>query len=693
MSPPSYEKVYRTHGSSFNPSIWYISMTGIADETFVRRVKKAYDEYQETHALRHLLKHLRQRRLLTPYQLVLERAGIKVEHPLVSQLHSSIVLQADWKQAERLLREISAAGLYETHLQLRQSHAIWTQLRSPDKNEALPSPRGGHAMCVDHQNALIYLFGGYDGHESLDDLWVYEIENKKWRCLSEHTASLPDGPGPRACLKMVHDSKSNSLYLLGRIPDSDQPKPKQNGSRPVSNSDKGSSSRPASSDFYCYDIPGESWEHLTEPATVGGPSMIFDHQMVIDNDRQIIYVSGGRIGDADWQSNVKCSGMYSYNLLHKKWTLLQHLETGAPNMVVIPPRFGHSMVLDPITQTLFLCSGQYGDKFLPDLYTYDINTGTAKELCSNFTASGGPEASFTQRAVINPKTQEIYVFTGVTRSSSTSTTVLPANIPCWVYRYRDRPGKWLQVVHESASDAEEIPISRFAQEVVYDPTTSKIYVHGGNAGVSGPLEKVIDGEKVEEKRLNDFWEMTLQRSSSEEVIRRATFLLRQQQFKEMCEDSPAVRALAFLQNEVASVVNHSDAGEAESFRILLTHLLSSQSIPASPSVPARDVQEHSDETLPPRKRTRPNTPEASPERTSGAQVGITDVHSASPRKNVAERMTEIRDPLEPSTGALSEKKFQERNEMFEQILQFINDDEKQPTGNLLDLFGINLAPC
>ena len=67
------------------------------------------------------------------------------------------------------------------------------------------------------------------------------------------------------------------------------------------------------------------------------------------------------------------------------------------------------MVLDPITQTLFLFSGQYGDRFLADLYTYDINTGMAKELCSNFTTSGGPEASFTQRAIINPRAQEIYV--------------------------------------------------------------------------------------------------------------------------------------------------------------------------------------------------------------------------------------------------------------------------------------------
>ena len=162
----------------------------------------------------------------------------------------------------------------------------------------------------------------------------------------------------------------------------------------------------------------------------------------------------------------------------------------------------------------------------------------------------------------------------------------------------------------------------------------------------------------------------------------------------MCEsESPAVQALWFLQNEVASVVNHSDAEEAESFRTLLTHLLSSQPMPASPLVSSRDIQERPDETLPLRKRTRPNTPEESPERTSGAEGEITDARDATSRKNVAEKLLEKRDPLESSTSVLSERQFRERNEVFESILQFIDEDEKQPTGNLLDLFGINLTSC
>ncbi|KAG7098462.1 hypothetical protein E1B28_000408 [Marasmius oreades] len=701
--PTLYVKIVplSAHGASFNSSIWYISMTGIADEAVIQRVKQVYDQYQETQALRHLLKHLRQRRLLTPYQSILERAGVEVEHPLVSKLHSSTVLHGDWTNAERVLHELSDTGLFESHLQSHQSRAIWKRIHGGG-GDNVPSPRGGHAMCIDHRNSLIYLFGGFDGRQCLDDLWVYDICKRTWRSLDESTSSQLEAPGPRSCHKMVHDPTSNSLYVLGKLPESDELKTRQNGNTPASR-DRIAPSRTSASEFYRYDVEGRTWEQLTDPAGVGGPSLLFDHQMAIDGDRRIIYVSGGRVGDGEGWSNTKYSGMYSYSLQHKKWLLLQHLETGVHSTVVIPPRFGHSMVLDPTTQTLFLFAGQHGDNFLSDLYSYDINTSTAKELSSNITACGGPEPSFSQRAVINPKAQEIYVFNGLTRApTSGSLTFLPPNSPCWVYRYRDRPGKWLRVLHGptgSPINDDEIPVSRFAQEVVYDPTTSSIYFHGGNTGTSGPLGKAFekDNEKEvtgSEERLGDFWEMKLQRSSSSDVIRRATFLIRQQRFKEMCEESPAVRALAFLQNEVSSVVNHHDPEEAESFRTLLTHLLSSHSMPGSP--PLHEVPERSGETLPPRKRTRPNTPEQSPVRLSRTEAGGATTGTSSSRsagKNVAERMLETKDPLEPATDASSEQRFQQRNEVFEKILHFIDQDEKQPTSNLLDLFGINLSPC
>jgi hypothetical protein len=68
------------------------------------------------------------------------------------------------------------------------------------------------------------------------------------------------------------------------------------------------------------------------------------------------------------------------------------------------------MILDPDTKTLYIFAGQREDKYLSDLWTYDLLTNTAAEIFSNFTAFGGPDPCFTQRAVINTKAQEIYMF-------------------------------------------------------------------------------------------------------------------------------------------------------------------------------------------------------------------------------------------------------------------------------------------
>jgi len=67
------------------------------------------------------------------------------------------------------------------------------------------------------------------------------------------------------------------------------------------------------------------------------------------------------------------------------------------------------MVLDPNERTLFIFAGISDDRSPSDMYAYDINTNIAMELFSDFSAQGGPDKTFTQRAVIDPSMREIYV--------------------------------------------------------------------------------------------------------------------------------------------------------------------------------------------------------------------------------------------------------------------------------------------
>ena len=50
------------------------------------------------------------------------------------------------------------------------------------------------------------------------------------------------------------------------------------------------------SDFYVYNIERNEWTLISEDTgALGGPKLIFDHQMSMDVDKRTIYVFGGRV--------------------------------------------------------------------------------------------------------------------------------------------------------------------------------------------------------------------------------------------------------------------------------------------------------------------------------------------------------------------------------------------------------------
>jgi hypothetical protein len=117
----------------------------------------------------------------------------------------------------------------------------------------------------------------------------------------------------------------------------------------------------------------------------------------------------------------------------------------------------------------------------------------------------------------------VFRFCGLTRSPQVgSATTVASDAPNWVYRYDSRPGSWTQILPQSMYTAgphdasgphvEEVeePLPRYAHQVVYNPRTKAVFMHGGNAGVVGQqLERGREDESNKERRLDDFWRMSL----------------------------------------------------------------------------------------------------------------------------------------------------------------------------------------
>ncbi|KDQ55802.1 hypothetical protein JAAARDRAFT_208578 [Jaapia argillacea MUCL 33604] len=725
------------HGQSFHTSIWFVSVSGVIDHDVVAEVQNTYDEYRENAVLRLILKHLRQRRFLTPYQSLLSRVDVQLEHPLISSLYDHLVLQGAFSSAEEVLQSVAQAGLFDVYINSCPAKTSWSRITGTNADGDVPSRRGGHAMCIDDENGLIYLLGGWDGHKNLDDFWVYDIHQDRWSVVSHNTSQEKNGPGRRSCHKMAFDRKMGCIYLLGRLDEGEEVKPEgasRNGDE--AGRVEGSSGSSFCSEFYRYHTRGldsGTWDLLCiDTSSSGGPPLLFDHQMVMDADNQILYVFGGRVVDADMSSH-KYSGMYSYNVRTSKWMMLQPADNIAatPHQVCIPSRFGHSMVLEPNSRTLFIFAGQRDNgqresKYLSDMYAYDIDADTATEVFSNYTPFGGPEHSFTQRAVLDPDLREIYVFCGLTRPPLGSQLTLECKSLSWLYRYNPAnpaaKGQWSsiqpsEVVHSHHSTsvglAENNPKPRYAHQVVYDRRSRVVYMHGGNAGNhdNGDEDAAEDAED-RELRLDDFWRMELQRPPRKDIIRNAVFRLRRQQFREMCEDGPLVKALTFLQTEVSAVVDHKNTEEQNLFRSLLSHLVSQSPVLSPRLIPppklpeaGHDVRRDGDDDVePPRKRSRPNTPEdldhnLSDESGSGAPSVALPNSSGDPASLPHPLISYQEDPNEAKFGSgmelrhkVSASRFQQRTEVFEDLLTLINQEAKQPEGDLVDFIDRDVDP-
>ncbi|XP_021957307.1 muskelin isoform X2 [Folsomia candida] len=274
-------------GPSFNFSIWYVGLNGIDKLATVQPSVEQFIAYREREAIRVCLKHLRDHNHIEAFESLQKKTKIQLEHPLMTHLYNTLVLSGDYVGAENFIDQSVRDGLFQEFISLQDYKPIWFPLGldSPDVScndspvLSRPGMRGGHQMCVDSSTGIIYLFGGWDGNQDLADFWAYSISDGSWTLLSENTEN-EGGPSPRSCHKLLLNPVRRQIFTLGRYLDGQ--------CRPHENMVK--------SDFYVYDIETNKWTLITEDtASMGGPELLFDHQLCIDDEKEIIYVFGGRI--------------------------------------------------------------------------------------------------------------------------------------------------------------------------------------------------------------------------------------------------------------------------------------------------------------------------------------------------------------------------------------------------------------
>ncbi|KAL4226060.1 Muskelin 1 [Mactra antiquata] len=573
----------QTWGPSFNFSIWHVQLHGVDDSDVVRPCMNWYTNYREKEAIRLCLKHFRQRQYVEAYEALQKKTRVDLEHPILTELHNQLVTQGNYDACENLITRACEEGLFEQYISDQEYKPKWTPIEpvsaGSESFDNRPGMRGGHQMAIDLHTETLYLYGGWDGNQDLADLWSYHSPSKQWTCISRDTAE-EGGPCARSCHKMCLDYERKQIFTLGRYLDSSM--------RTECN---------LKSDFYMYDIENNKWTLITEDtAAMGGPKLIFDHQVVIDIEQQTLFVFGGRVlactTEGERNSTPQFSGLFSYHIPTNTWTKLRD------DCSELRSRIGHSMLFHPKKRILFIFAGQRSKEYLNDFLMYNvddgrieiISDGTKKEMTGSDGRSQGisvgptagintirhflkdfskrsvPSAGFTQRATLDPQTDEIHVLSGLSKDKDKRDNVKNS---FWVY---DIPKSKWSCIYKNENSGQQYwtkmqhiePVPRFAHQLVYDHVRKIHYLFGGNPGK----------ESLPKVRLDDFWCLKLCRPSPVNLLRRCKYLLRKYRFQELSEVNPQ-SAMIYLQKDLAAVIDHNDTRETQEFHLLASTLFRS----------------------------------------------------------------------------------------------------------------------
>ncbi|CAG8724349.1 22373_t:CDS:10, partial [Dentiscutata erythropus] len=541
LLPCQYIKIVplAAYGPDFNFSIWYIELKGVQSPEIVQ-------QFRENEAIRLCLKHFRQRNYLDAFNALQSKTKTPLEDPFITELYEQIVSNGDFQMAEDTMINAAEKGLFDEYIRNCPYNYFWKKIEATDACGVSPCTRGGHQMCIDVEAGQIYLLGGWDGNNNLADFWSYDINPKKWNLISHNTREQ-GGPGPRSNHKICLDHIMKRIYVFGRFIG--------RGSRANAN---------FNSDFYSYDIINNQWIKLCDnTALVGGPSLIYDHQMCIDSEAQMIYVFGGRTVHPDTEP-FTYSGLYSYNIRSNEWKLIRSNDESNSDYVPLKSRIGHSMLLDQNEKLLFIIGGDRDNTFLNDFLIYDINAGLVHELIADYATQEDHDSVFTQRTTFDMDTQEFYVLSGLKDKRDKRSQTIKNSF--WVYDLR--LDKWTKIYQSEVygaqyweSDETIEPRPRYAHQMVYDNINKVQYVFGGRA---------VETDVLKQQRLDDFWELHLVRPKPEDLLRRIQFQIRKQ--KEMCYEGDTVKALKYLQVQLSQVVDHSIEAESAEFRELTSYL-------------------------------------------------------------------------------------------------------------------------
>jgi len=216
-----------------------------------------------------------------------------------------------------------------------ETKGTWLEVEV-DTTSSSPPPSARSLHTASLWNDCMFVFGGFDGVERRNDMYVFNFTTKTWRVVDNATGSPPT-PRDRHSSVVYR----NSLYIFG-----------------------GFDGHARTNDLYRFDIETSNWTQIL-PSTLEStiPTPRHSHSAVVYNDSMIVY--GGY--DGGYRSDL-----HKYSFASNTWTRFD------PSGRSPRPRYRATCVVH--RDQCYLHGGHDGTRHLMDTHVYDFLKNSWKQL-------------------------------------------------------------------------------------------------------------------------------------------------------------------------------------------------------------------------------------------------------------------------------------------------------------------------
>eukprot|EP00928_Gymnodinium_smaydae_P008896 TRINITY_DN1327_c0_g2_i2.p1 TRINITY_DN1327_c0_g2~~TRINITY_DN1327_c0_g2_i2.p1 ORF type:complete len:504 (-),score=110.69 TRINITY_DN1327_c0_g2_i2:52-1563(-) len=237
--------------------------------------------------------------------------------------------------------------------------AKWSQIST---SGPVPSPRDRHVILS--YGDKIYIFAGYDGNNRVNDFWQFDIEREAWSVVD---AALGSPPTPRHSHSGVEFD--GSMYIFAGYDGNYR------------------------SDFHRYHLSQQKWAIVPVKGSV--PKARYRTSAVAYRHRMLV------VGGHDGAKHL--NDFYQFDFDSLEWSLVDIQGSAPPPS----PRDSHSAVISG--DSLYLFGGSTGGA-KNDLHSYNFKTRRWKEVCESGRDSVIPCPRFCHTC--NVYDQSLYIFGG-----------------------------------------------------------------------------------------------------------------------------------------------------------------------------------------------------------------------------------------------------------------------------------------